>query len=313
MALVASEAPQTPAHPKRARPNPSRRKASKLKANQCGQGISTDSGDRVALPNINTKPGMNRLNTEPKPRPVTRKISEPTRSVQSRASQQPFRPSALAKSNEAVSVPINKPKKAYGGSLALAAPALTTGGLLGCAASAAILTGVHLWRNFSGPEQAILAARSARLCVDNFTDELIASQKAGTYNADEALDVLRRTTLAYATSIPGGASTVENMFREVDMVRKQRGHEVNGVLAETHAELSQASVRGANSSEMRDIVMNNMVKLAGFAGRSVRDIVTRNPQLKPYRDGAVKSLRGPPDKKIPTVRLNMAVRQKPPS
>ncbi|KAF2768107.1 hypothetical protein EJ03DRAFT_137022 [Teratosphaeria nubilosa] len=235
---------------------------------------------------------------------------EPTRSVQPRRSQQSFKAPEPAKPNNAVSQAINKPKKAYDGSLALAAPALTTGGLLGCAASAVILTGVHLWHNLSGAEQAILAARSARLCVDNFTDELIASQKAGTYNADEALDVLRRTSLAYATSIPGGASTVETIFREVGMVRKQRGHEVNGVLAETHAQLSKASNRGANSSEMRDIVLMNVVKLSGFAGRSVRDIVTRNPQLKPYQDGAVKSLQGPPDKKIPTVRLNMAVRQK---
>jgi hypothetical protein len=146
--------------------------------------------------------------------------------------------------------------------------------------------------------------------VDNLTEELITSLKAGTYSGDEALDMLRRTTLAYASTIPEGAPFVETVFREIDMVRKQRGREIDKVVAETYTELSKAGVRGANSTQIRSIVVGQLMKLSSFASKATQDVVTRNPKLRPYRDEVSKSLQGPPQTKTPTVRVNMAVRQK---
>lgn len=186
-----------------------------------------------------------------------------------------------------------------------------TGGLVGCAAGAAILLGVGIWYDFSGAESAILAARAAKLCVDNLAEEIIASLKSGTYSSDEALDMLRRTTLAYASTIPEGAPFVERVFREIDMVRKQRGREVDKVVAETYAQLAKAGMKGANPAEMRSIVFGQLMKLSTFASKATQDVVARNPNLRPVREETMKSLRGPPEAKVPTVKVNMAVRQKP--
>jgi len=194
--------------------------------------------------------------------------------------------------------------------LALTTPALVTGGLVGCAAGAAILLGVGIWYDFSGAESAILAARAAKLCVDNLSEEIITSLKSGTYSSDEALDMLRRTTLAYASTIPEGAPFVERIFREIDMVRKQRGREIDKVVVETYAQLAKAGIKGASPAEMRSIVFGQMMKLSNFASKATQDVVARNPKLRPFRDETMKSLQGPPETKVPTVRVNMAVRQK---
>lgn len=185
-----------------------------------------------------------------------------------------------------------------------------TGGLFGCAAGAAVLLGVQLWYDFAGAESAILAAKSARLSMDNLTEELITSLKSGTYSADEALDMLRRTTLAYASTIPGGAVFVERVFREIDTVRKQRGREVDKVVAETYVELARAGKQGASSVEMRDVVIKQLMKLSSFASSATQDVVARNPKLRPFTEEAAKSLKGPRETGMPTVRVNMAVRQK---
>ena len=195
-------------------------------------------------------------------------------------------------------------------SLGFKAPAIVTGGLVGCAAGAAILLGVGMWYDFSGAESAILTAKAAKLCVDNLTEELITSLKAGTYSGDEALDMLRRTTLAYASTIPEGAPFVEKVFLEIDTVRKQRGREIDRTVADTYTELSKAGLRGAKSDEMRSIVIGQLMKLSSFASRATQDVVTRNPKLRPYRDDVSRSLQGAPKSKTPTVRVNMAVRQK---
>ncbi|KAK4498395.1 hypothetical protein PRZ48_011053 [Zasmidium cellare] len=197
------------------------------------------------------------------------------------------------------------------GPLALAAPAMVTGGLAGCAAGAAVILGAGLWNKFGGADSAILAARTAKLCLDNLIEEIITSLKAGTYSAPEALDMLRRTTLAYASTIPGGAPFVERLFREIDMVRRQRGREVDKVVAEAYVDLSKAGKHGASTAELHAIVIQNLVKLSTFAEKATQDIVTRNPNLSPYRDRAVKALQPPPKTKVPTVKLNMAVQHKP--
>jgi len=53
-----------------------------------------------------------------------------------------------------------------------------------------------------------------------------------------------------------------------------------------------------------------MMKLSNFASKATQDVVARNPKLRPFRDETMKSLQGPPETKVPTVRVNMAVRQK---
>ncbi|CAK3907317.1 Hypothetical predicted protein [Lecanosticta acicola] len=196
------------------------------------------------------------------------------------------------------------------GPLALATPAFMTGGLVGCAAGAVMLLSAGLWKDFGGVESAILAARTAKLCMDNLCEDVITSLKAGTYSAPEALDMLRRTTLAYASAIPGGAPFVERMFREVDVVRKQRGREVDQVVAETYTQLEKAGKRGAGAAEIHNIIVDSLMKLAQFTGRATQDIIARNPKLRPYREGAARALRPPPEPKVPTVKLNMVMNHK---
>ncbi|KXT01683.1 hypothetical protein AC578_2768 [Pseudocercospora eumusae] len=197
--------------------------------------------------------------------------------------------------------------------LAVASPAMVTGGLVGCAAGAAVILGAGLWKNMAGVDSAILTARTAKLCVDNLIEEVITSLKTGTYNAPEAIDMLRRTTLAYASTIPGGASFVERLFQEVEMVRKQRGKEVDKVLAEASTELAKAGQRGATAAEVHTLVCKQLVRLSTFASNATLDVVARNPRFRPYVVSAQKTLRPPPEPKVPTVKLNMAVKHKLPS
>ena len=192
--------------------------------------------------------------------------------------------------------------------LALSAPALVTGGLVGCAAGAALLLGVGIWYDFSGAQSALLAARAAKVSFDNLADEVIASLKTGTYSADEALDMLRRTSLAYADAVPGGRVGVERVFREVEMVRKVRGREVEGLVGETFAMLGRAGKRGAKGDEMQGIVVGQLGKLAGVGGRAAGDVVGRNPGLRPFGEEAGRGLGT--GGKGGVVRVNMVVRQK---
>lgn len=301
---------------KRMRLNPARRKAAKAKAEAETQKNSSEAANvpvnqQASLQPQNAAATPSQTNVAKlkpaAPTPLQRQNTEPT-GVNQKQIVATRSPGVKPVLNRTVTAPpsTDAPKS----TLALTAPALVTGGLVGCAAGAAILLGVGIWYDFSGAEQAILAARAAKLCVDNLAEEIIASLKVGTYSADEALDMLRRTTLAYASTIPEGAPFVERVFREIDTVRKQRGREIDKVVAETYGELQKAGRRGASSAEMRSIVVGQLMKLSSFASRATQDIVARNPSLKPYRDGASKALQGPPESKLPTVRLNMAVRQK---
>lgn len=295
---------------KRARPNPSRRKTAKVRL----EGQSVAPGTVLGEKSVNVANG----------KPVKQQAKPATsgQAAYRKANSQKQngcivnQSSALAK-RKATSTRQDGPKpqaeessNGWTGSLALATPAFITGGLVGCVAGGAVLLSAGLWKDFGGVESAILAARTAKLCMDNLCEDIITSLKAGTYSAPEALDMLRRTTLAYAGAIPGGAPFVERMFREVEMVRKQRGREIDKVVAETYTELSKAGKRGAGMAEMHSIIIKSLVKLSAFAGRATQDIVARNPKLRPYRDGVAKSLRPPPEPKVPTVKVNMVVNQK---
>lgn len=291
------------AQKKKTRMNPARRKAAKAKSGageaQKPQDQATSPIEVIVQSGIpSTRPvrvGLMRQQTAP-PAQLTRQNTLPLPAV---------RKPGLVRTVTAPDSGSNTSK-----SLALKTPALVTGGLFGCAAGAAILLGVGIWYDFSGAESAILTAKAAKLCVDNLTEELITSLKAGTYSADEALDMLRRTTLAYASTIPEGAPFVERIFREIDMVRKQRGREVDKVVAETYAELAKAGIRGASSVEMRSIVVRQLMKLSSFASDATQDIVARNPSLRSSKDNTNRLPQLSPDSKVPTVKVNMAVRHK---
>ncbi len=287
---------------KKKRLNPARRKAA-AKAKADSQADQTDSPIVVATASpVATTIRLDAASTRPKQ--LARTVTTPTSSATRQDKATPTAKPALERTRTA-------PESSRSStSLALKAPALVSGGLVGCAAGAAILLGVGVWYDFAGAESAILNAKAAKLCVDNLTEEMIASLKAGTYSADEALDMLRRTTLAYASTIPGGAPFVERIFREIDMVRKQRGREIDKVVSETYIELAKAGRKGGSSVEMRNIVLGQLTKLSSFASRATQDVVARNPRLRPLRDETIKSLNGPAEHKVPTVRVNMAVRQK---
>ncbi|KAK1058190.1 hypothetical protein LTR12_015903 [Friedmanniomyces endolithicus] len=186
--------------------------------------------------------------------------------------------------------------------IAFAPAAIITGGLLGCAASAALLAGVGIWHEYNGTASAILAARTAKLCLDGVADDITTSLTAGTYSTDEALDVLRRMTLSYASTVPGGVTYVERLFREVNLVRQCRGGDVDKVLRSVHDKLNRAALNGATPDAMRTIVVSQLARLSTVAGASVQDVVDRNPVLKP--------LQGSPTPKVPTLNVNLTLKSK---
>ncbi|KAK5701225.1 hypothetical protein LTR17_022760 [Elasticomyces elasticus] len=253
------------AQPKKARKNPQRRKTEHAKQ------LTEPIKQKDATPKITAdRPTARRAQTSP---------TASTCPVQ--ATETPALASLQSTSDKAQA-------------FALAPAATITGGILGCVASAALLAGVGLWHEYAGAESAILAARTAKLCLDNVADDVTTSLKAGTYSTDEALDVLRRTTLSYASTVPGGVAYVERVFREVGLIRQSRGTDVDKLLRSVHGELGRAARKGATPE----------------TGASVRDVVDRNPALKPYKDGAVKSLQGSPAPKVPTLNVNMTVKQR---
>lgn len=296
-------------HKKRPRLNPARRRAEQAKAST--QGSASDSRTtgvttELAKPNI----------------PGHRAKIENSQLVGSNAGKRTTgnRPSAGSLSAAAMSssqatsteVPHNEKSLVQRPSqlrqLSFAAPAFVSGGLMGCAAGAAVVLGASLLRNSAGTESAIFAARTARLCVNRLIDDMTASLKAGTYNTAEALDLLRRTTLAYASMVPGGVSTVERIFHEINMVRKQRGEELDKIVREAQQDISKVRFRGA---DLQTAVLRNLVKLSAFTNHATKDIATRDPSLGTsgwYGNGP--DIRAP-QIKIPIVKLNMTIKNKP--
>ncbi|KAK5717091.1 hypothetical protein LTR15_008980 [Elasticomyces elasticus] len=267
--------------PKKARKNPQRRKTEQAKQ------LTEPVKPKDASPKIPAnRPSARRAQTSP---------AASTRPVL--ATETPALASLQSASDKAQAI-------------ALAPAATITGGILGCVASAALLAGVGLWHEYAGAESAILAARTAKLCLDNVADDVTTSLKAGTYSTDEALDVLRRTTLSYASTVPGGVAYVERVFHEFGLIRQSRGTDVDKLLRSVHGELGRAARKGATPESMRLIVINQLSRLSTVAGASVQDVVDRNPSLKPYKDGAVKSLQGTPAAKVPTLNVNMTVKQR---
>lgn len=319
MAATASETqgPSPAPQKKRPRLNPARRKSSKAQANSQGATPGSPLANPIQAPKQAT-PKDEKTNDQTNG-PVSERSTTATSQQKAESVSSKQKTTALTKQTASGHSNANakngKPGKTNDntkpGPLALAAPAMVTGGLAGCAAGAAVILGAGLWHKFGGADSAILAARTAKLCLDNLIEEIITSLKAGTYSAPEALDMLRRTTLAYASTIPGGAPFVERLFREIDMVRRQRGREVDKVIAEAYVDLSKAGKRGASTAELHSIVIQNLVKLSTFAEKASQDVVSRNPNLSPFRERAVKALQPPPKSKVPTVKLNMAVQYKP--
>ncbi|PPJ52454.1 hypothetical protein CBER1_10379 [Cercospora berteroae] len=293
----------------KARPNP-RRRASKMKQADTASGPVPVRKAEVPAKPSSKSPACSKTGTSiskaPRAKPDTAK------QIGRGASSYPKRSKSDSRieSVESADATHDARPQSNSGPLALAAPAVVTGGLLGCAAGAAVILGAGIWKNFAGVDNAILTARTAKLCIDNLIEEIITSLKAGTYNAPEALDMLKRTTLAYASSIPGGAPLVERIFREVDMVRRQRGPEVDKVLGEAYLEIARAQKKGASANELQNMVLKQAMKLSTFATKATQDVLARNPKWRPYRDEAKKALRGPPESKVPTVKVNMAVQQK---
>lgn len=200
----------------------------------------------------------------------------------------------------------------------MTAPALITGGIIGCAAGAAILTAVSIWYDFAGVKAAIATAQAAKLCVDNLSEEIVTSLSAGTYNLDEALDMLRRTTLAYGSSIPEGAPLIERIFREINTVRRTRGSEVEALMQAAYADLRSAGNQRLSVDQTRNIVLRHLGQLSLMGGRALQDVINRNPRLKPYRDTAIKAVAGQMgpqaqarlQDRVPTLMNNIAIRQR---
>lgn len=184
--------------------------------------------------------------------------------------------------------------------IALQTPASVLGGLAGCAASAGVLLAAGVWSQIAGTDSAILTARTSKIVINNLLEEAIINLKAGTYNAPEALDMLRRTTLVYASTMPGGILFVERFFREIDIVRRQRGSELDQTLVEARNDLASARKRGASASEMQMTVLRQLAKLSSFTSNATQDMMVRNPALG----------RCLGNQQIPTVRLNMNSKRK---
>ncbi|EME80886.1 uncharacterized protein MYCFIDRAFT_211695 [Pseudocercospora fijiensis CIRAD86] len=303
-----SASPTAESAKKKARLNPARRKSAKAKSP--AEGTTCSAKDSVSQLTSGSGTTSNAKTTStPKSKKQSSVIAERSQPQADVAKRTPA-PRADSGANHGNSDHTNQGRVK---ALAVASPAMVTGGLVGCAAGAAVILGAGLWKNMAGVDSAILAARTAKLCVDNLIEEVITSLKAGTYSGAEAIDVLRRTTLAYASTIPGGAPFVERLFQEVQLVRKQRGNEVDRVLAEASTELMEAGQRGANSAELHTLICKQLVRLSAFANNATRDVIARNPTFRPYVASAQKTLRPPREAKVPTVKLNMAVKHKLPS
>lgn len=279
--MATSTTTMNPLPSKKPRLNPARRKAAKAKAT--GQKVQSDSLARKNSLVCSTAQSAKAEKPDSLRASVVQASIPRQKGIQrTAAANAQLGPAKVANppSNNSKPHPIDDWK---GTNIAsLDTPAFVTSGLIGCAAGAAILLGSSLWSRMAGVDAAIFAARTSKMVANNLVDESITSMKAGTYNAPEALDMVRRTTLAYAGAIPGGIPFVERLFREIDVVRRNRGGEVDRALVETRRKLASARKRGASASEMHVIVLSQMAKLSAFTSDATQDIMARNPGLRQY-------------------------------
>ena len=200
------------------------------------------------------------------------------------------------------------------------APYLTTGSLLAHLTTLTILPIIHASHDLGGPQAALATALSARLSINNLLEEIITSLRAGTYSADEALDVLRRGALGTAGEMRDGkgrvavASVVEGVAREVERLRVSRGGEWEGVVR------GFVNGRSGGSSGATAVVASNgrevgLARLGALVVGIVGDVLGRNPGLGAVREGAVKALGDggltAREREIErTARVNLVVRHK---
>lgn len=300
---VASSAPKTPSSATKEKPTlPDLTTAGPRKA-------ATFNGSPTSPTSSKKKPVLPALNRMPSDMST---ISEGA--VFSPTKKKPILPSPPPSRKGSTAVTASNSRR---GSLSMNTPALITGGIIGCAAGAAILTAVSIWYDFAGVKAAIATAQAAKLCVDNLSEEIVTSLSAGTYNLDEALDMLRRTTLAYGSSIPEGAPLIERIFREINTVRQTRGSEVEALMQAAYADLRSAGNKRVQVDEMRNIVLRHLGQLSLLGGRALQDVITRNPRLKPYRDTAIRAVQGHAQAQlqgqVPTLMSNLAVRYRQPA
>lgn len=103
---------------------------------------------------------------------------------------------------------------------------------------------------------------------------------------------------------------MERVFREVAAVRTERGEEVDCALEQAYAELREVGRRGGDAGETREVVLRHAMGLGLVAGSAAKGVLSRNPRLERWRDGAVGALREPDRGRVPTTRVNLVVKHK---
>lgn len=152
-------------------------------------------------------------------------------------------------------------------------PAVVTGGLLGGAACAALIMAVGMWFDYTGVQAAVSLARNASLHVDKLTDDALANFRSGTHDLGEALDTLKRTAIIYMRAVKEGVAQVQQVFRELNQMRKTKSAVVARALATAYNELREAGERKASVKEMREVVSKQVAMLKELVSTAADDLV----------------------------------------
>jgi len=172
-----------------------------------------------------------------------------------------------------------------------AGSAVTAGMAGGAAASMLVF---FAWYQYSGIGRTAQTLSQVKSYVDSTTSKLKVELKEQTPDANEAIDTLRQTANKYVMFIPGGRQYVDQVFKDLDIIRNKHGEEVDKLVTDAYGELRDASKKGLNletASETWNILSKYLQELSSLAVDAGQDILNNHPGLKNRVGGSFDQLK----------------------
>lgn len=174
----------------------------------------------------------------------------------------------------------------------------TSGALTGAAGGAvASIVIFAAWYQFSGVGKAAKSAKQAQQYINSAAEKLKIELKENTPDPNEAIETLKQSAYKYAAFIPGGREYVDKIFKDLEIVKKNHGGEVDEIVRNAYGELrdtTKSSGSGLNLetlSAVWGVLSKYLSQLGGLAVDAGQDILNNHPQLKNQLGGSFDQLK----------------------
>lgn len=149
----------------------------------------------------------------------------------------------------------------------------------------------YTWYHFSGAKKLIQTANQTQ----KYYNEAKKTVAQKTPDPDEAFGWLRDTAKNYASWIPGAKPYVDQVFDDLEEIKRKHGKEFNEIVSDAYKDLREATKKGGldvnTAVKIRDILQEQFKRLYELAGESAEDILDNHPEIKEKVGGSLDQLK----------------------